>query len=271
MRLLLPILALSLLAACGSSGDEQTAAKQPQGKPAAVRASPSPSAAAAPKAMASEEANDLYEFRYAYPAAAAAIPALSTRLDRDLAEMRADLAGQAREGRTSAREGGFEFRPYSSGKDWQVVTDLPRWLSLSATVDSYTGGAHPNYWFAGLLWDKAAGQERKPEDLFISRAAMSVALRTEFCRQIDRQREEKRGSPVPQGSEDMYDACIDPADYVIIPGSSNGRAFDRIGVMVPPYEAGPYVEGAYEVTLPVTAKIMAAVKPEYRDSFAKAR
>lgn len=269
MRLLLPLFALSLLAAC--SGQEEEEAKRTEPRPVASQASPSPSATPTPEALASEETTDLYEFRYAYPAEAGAIPALAARLDSDLAEMRAELASQSRQARSEARAGGFDFRAYSSGKDWKRVTDLPGWLSLSATVDSYTGGAHPNYWFAGLLWDKAAEQERKPEELFASRAAMSVALRPEFCRQIDRQREEKRGAPVPPDSDDMFDACLDPADYVIILGSSNGQAFDRIGVLVPPYEAGPYVEGAYEVTVPVTAKIMAAVKPQYRASFARAR
>jgi hypothetical protein len=37
--------------------------------------------------------------------------------------------------------------------------------------------------------------------------------------------------------------------------------------LVPPYEAGPYAEGAYEVTLPVSAAVVAAVKGEYRPSF----
>lgn len=270
MRLLLPILCLSLLAACGGREEDETTPSQ-QGKPVAAKPSPVASAPAVPQPLSSEESNDLYEFRYAYPAEAVAIAPLAARLDSDLAEMRADLAAQAREGRTAARESGFEFRPYSAGKDWKVVTDIPGWLSLSATVESYTGGAHGNHWFAALLWDKAAGQERKAEELFVSRAAMSVALRSEFCRQIDRQRAEKRGSPVPEGSEDMYDACLDPADYVVIPGSAGGGAFDRIGVLVPPYEAGPFAEGTYEATLPVTAKIIAAVKPEYRDSFARAR
>lgn len=269
MRLLLSILSLTFLAACTGTEEDQSARQEPT--PVVAKASPTPSGTPSPKALASEEATDLYEFRYAYPAEVSAIPALAARLDSELADMRAELASQARGGRAQAREGGFEYRVHSAGKEWKIVTDLPGWLSLSATVDSYAGGAHPNYWFTGLLWDKAAGQERKPEELFDTRSAMSVALRPEFCRQIDRQREEKRGAPVPAGSEDMFDACLDPTDYVVILGSSNGKAFDRIGVLVPPYEAGPYAEGAYEVTLPVTAKVLAAVKLRYRDDFAKAR
>jgi hypothetical protein len=39
-------------------------------------------------------------------------------------------------------------------------------------------------------------------------------------------------------------------------------------VLVAPYNAGPYAEGSYEVTVPVTPEILALVKAEYRDSFA---
>ena len=69
------------------------------------------------------------------------------------------------------------------------------------------------------------------------------------------------------GSADMFDECIDPVAETVILGSSNGQSFNRIGILVPPYEAGPYAEGDYEVTVPVTSAVLAAVKPEYRSSF----
>ena len=53
----------------------------------------------------------------------------------------------------------------------------------------------------------------------------------------------------------------------MIVGSSNGRTFDKVGVLVGPYAAGSYAEGNYEFTLPVTAALMKAVKPEYREAF----
>ena len=46
------------------------------------------------------------------------------------------------------------------------------------------------------------------------------------------------------------------------------RRFDRIGLLAAPYVAGAYAEGSYEVTLPVTPKVLAAVKPEYKAAFA---
>ena len=50
-------------------------------------------------------------------------------------------------------------------------------------------------------------------------------------------------------------------------GSSSGKAFDRVGFLIAPYLAGPYVEGSYEVTLPLTPGLLATVKPQYRASF----
>lgn len=69
----------------------------------------------------------------------------------------------------------------------------------------------------------------------------------------------------------MFDACIDPVDSTVILGSADKQHFTRIGVLVDPYEAGPYVEGNYEVTVPVTAAVLKAVKPEYRAAFALGR
>ena len=54
-------------------------------------------------------------------------------------------------------------------------------------------------------------------------------------------------------------------------GSSDRQHFNRIGILIGPYEAGPYAEGDYEVTLPATPEVLAAVKPPYRGVFAVAR
>jgi hypothetical protein len=239
---------------------------------AAAIASASPSAApSAPATQASpravSEENSVYDFNYTYPAAAAAIPALRSFLEADVAKRRAALIKSARQGQKDAKQSEIEYRPYHGATQWLVVADVPGWLSLSAAHESFEGGAHPNHWFDALLWDKVAGKQRAASDLFTSKAALSQAIRKPFCREIDRQRSEKRGEPVKPGSGSMFDNCIDPLGQVVILGSSNRQTFDRIGILVAPYEAGPYAEGDYEVTLPVTAEVMAVVKPEFRDSF----
>jgi hypothetical protein len=124
--------------------------------------------------------------------------------------------------------------------------------------------------FDALLWDRHAEAARKPIDLFTSKEALSKAIRTSFCAALDKERVKKRGGPIDK-SDEMFSECIDPVEQVVILGSTNRQTFDRIGLLVPPYNAGPYAEGSYEVTVPVTGAVMAALKPQYRASFSVAK
>ncbi len=224
--------------------------------------------AAAPAGGGLSAKTALYAFDYSYPVAAARIPALKALLDAEASKARAALAAEAKEGKADAKANGFDFNPYDESTNWQVVTELPTFLSLSAGLSSYTGGAHPNHGYRALLWDKKAGKRIVPADLFISKPALSAAIRLPFCDVLDRQRAERRGEKVNRASGDEFDKCIDPVDSTLILGSSDRQHFDRIGVLVGPYEAGPYAEGDYEITLKVTPKVLAAVKPAYRATFA---
>jgi len=212
-----------------------------------------------------------YEISYAYPPVVNAHPVLLRRIEADLARQRAKLKREAGAWRAETKAGGFPFHPYSWEQTWQVVTDLPGWLSLSASYWSYSGGSHGMGWSGAMLYDKRAKVVREPLALFTSTAALSAAIRRPFCAALDRQRAEKRGEAVKPGSTGMFDECIDPAKQTVLLGSRGRKAFDRIGVLVAPYEAGPYVEGSYEATLPVTPAVLAAVRPEFRGSFAVGR
>lgn len=264
------ILFLLLAAACVPQQDE---GKTPAPTAAAQTTEPAPSASAtiAPLARKTREETDAFQFEYNYPAEAAAIPSLVAELEADLAKRRRELVSAAREGRIAAKENGFDFNPYSHAVNWTVVTDLPGWLSLTAAASEFTGGAHPNHWSQALLWDKGADQSRVATDLFTSRGALAKAIRDPFCKALNRERAKRRGEPVSADSDDPFDQCIDPTASTIILGSSNQQQFDRIGILIAPYEAGPYAEGDYEITLPVTKAVLAALKPQYRSVFALGR
>ena len=62
-----------------------------------------------------------------------------------------------------------------------------------------------------------------------------------------------------------------PSEVTVLMGSGDKAHFTRIGLIADPYVAGPYVEGSYEVTLPVSPALLKAVKPEYRSMFALGR
>lgn len=264
-----PVLMVLALSACAPDKPEEPV--RTEAAPPATLATPAPAPSPVATERKVEERTAAFEFDYAYPAAAAAIPELVIELEADMAKQRRELAASAREGQAAAKENGFTYNPYAHSVNWSVVTDLPGWLSLSGAAYSYTGGAHPNHWSQALLWDKAAGKSRTATDLFQSRAALAEAIRTPFCAALNRERAARRGAPIRPDSSDPFDECIDPTASTVILGSANGQTFDRIGILVAPYEAGPYVEGDYEVTLPVTRAVLAAVKPQYRSVFALGR
>ncbi len=266
--------AMVLLLAAGLAGCSAEPGPARSGAPGSAVASASARtvAAASPGeatngAVRVEEDNDLYGFVFAYPAEASAIPALKARFDKALRDARTSLSGDARNAADEARRAGYPYRSYDFRKHWETVAQTPRFLSLSAETYTYTGGAHGMTVFDSLLWDKQTGDAREAMALFTSDAALDAAVREAFCAELDRQRETKRGAPVDRSAGD-FDACIEPvANSTVILGSRGGKRFDRIGFLIPPYNAGPYVEGSYEVTLPVDDAVLRAVKPAFRDAF----
>ena len=213
------------------------------------------------------EETDDFLIEYSYPAEAGRIPGLAGLLDNRLDRQRAALAAESEQARREARQEGFPYNKHSYTAEWKVVAELPKWLSLSADVATYTGGAHGNYTVRSVVWDKDNLRLMNAIDLFSSPAALEEAFGDRFCDGLDRERAERRGEPVPEDSEEMFDQCPGIDELEVLVGSSNGRTFNRLTVYAGPYVAGPYAEGAYEVDLPVTQEILDAVKPEYREVF----
>ncbi len=263
------MLAALLLAAC--SAPEEMAEATATAK-AGADAEASAPASAKPAAVAfednAEKDGGKREFAYKWPAAASAIPALAERFtaerDKALAEQKADWAAALKE---FPGEDCISCKNLSLSKEWKVVADLPRFLSLSAEMYFYTGGAHGNSGFDALVWDREAGEAIKPEDMFTSEAALQDALGDAWCKALKAERGKRLGEEYAVEDLGIF-ACPPIADLAVLLGSSDKRAFNRIGLIAAPYVAGSYAEGPYEVTLPVTPKVIAAVKPDYKSAFA---
>ncbi|NCQ32847.1 MAG: DUF4163 domain-containing protein, partial [Armatimonadetes bacterium] len=133
---------------------------------------------------------------------------------------------------------------------------------------AYTGGAHGNSAHDALVWDREAKAAIDPKAMFTSPAALQTTLGDAWCKALKAERMKRMGDDY---SDDGFFQCPPIADLTVLPGSSNGRSFNRIGLLAAPYVAGSYAEGTYEVTLPVTAKLLDAVKPEYKPAFAVAK
>lgn len=257
--------AATLLAACSSPADvaERTGVEREGTSTASASAIASDA-----KGVSISEDTELFQFELAYPAQAAIIPALANKLEGDARKVREEMTADAKEYRADAAANGFSFNPYSYSAKWQVVADLPGYLSLSNEFSTYTGGAHGMYGLEGYVWDKAKSRGFAPESMFRSPALLGQALGAALCQSLDRERSERRGGEDIGG---MFENCPGLDEATILVGSSNGRTFDRVGVYFGPYVAGPYAEGAYELDFPMTQAMLDAVKPAYRAAFSAAK
>lgn len=266
-RLMIPA-AVLLIAACAPSHD-QSAGNAAENEAAArfadrMAGAPQPPPSAKPFAQADK--SEFLEFSYAYPAQAAAVPFLVDKFSKDAASSRADALKMAKDDSAAMKASGYPFRPHSVETKWRVEADTPRFLSLESESYVYTGGAHGMTGYDVVLWDKARRRETSVKAVMTSPAAFAAAIRDPFCKELDRQRAEKRGEPVVRGDDD-FTQCIDPMEQILVPTSSNGKLIDSMTVVVGPYSAGPYAEGSYDVKLPVDAAMRKAIKTEYQDGF----
>jgi hypothetical protein len=255
-----------ILTACSEKNDtraEKAAA-------AAVPGTPPGGAAdvVAKNAPASDvkESNDLVEFAYSYPGEAAQIPKLAAWLDSDRATQRDALVNAARRDRDAAAKGGFPYRAHSHLQKWQRVTATRRFLSLSAEIDTYMGGAHGMQSFDTLLWDRNHATQIKPLDMFASGEAFDKAVNNDLCAAIERAKA-ARGVEWVRGGDDPFGKCPSASAQTVWLGSSDGRYLDRLTIAIGPYEIGPYAEGSYKINLPISSAIVNAVKPDFARDF----
>lgn len=214
------------------------------------------------------------DFSFSWPAQVSAIPPLARMLKQELERQ---LSQQQREWEASVAEFGdgtgegscVSCVNRSFSKQWAVVADTPRFLVLAGETYTYTGGAHGNTGYEGLVWDREAqdgkGEAMGPEGFFTAPTALENAAKGAYCEALNQARREKRGGEgLPT---DMFDNCPTIDELVVLPKSSDGEHFDQITFIAAPYVAGSYAEGTYEFTIPVTDAILDVVKAQYRDAF----
>jgi len=266
-----PLLVL-LAAAC--SGQPEQPGNEAGNAAAEIVSNAAQAGPAAPaetaEAFKLEDKSDALDFAYAYPAQAAAIPAVAGELTGQMNRAKAEARKAAAEDQKSAQEADYPFRQHSLQTTWTVHADTPRFLGLVGETYVYTGGAHGMTAWSGLLWDKQAAKSLPVTALMTSPGAFSAAISDRFCNALDDARAEKRGEKVKRGADD-FSICVDPMKQVLTPEADKGGGIDRIRVIIGPYEAGPYAEGSYEIDVPVDAAMIKAIKPEYRAAFVAER
>ena len=211
-------------------------------------------------------------FSYSWPAEVAAVPALVRRFTAERSRMLADQKADFTEGLSYADAEGCFGCNRDLARDWSVVADTPRFLVLSGSVYVYSGGAHGNTGFEALVWHRQARKAFDSKRMFTSAAALQAALGEPWCAGLKTERAERLGEEASavMGEDDIF-PCPPIADLQLYPVSSDGKLFDRIELLAGQYVAGSYAEGVYEVTLPVTPAVLAAVRPRYKAAFVAAK
>lgn len=181
-----------------------------------------------------------------------------TLYDRETAAL-AKFADEAVEERRSL---GMELPPYGMEVAWRVSAETDRLLSLTREESSYSGGAHPNTATTTLIWDKQAGREASTEALFPTANAYP-ALEARLCDALKAEKAERGGVPLDGESW----TCPKWKDVALALAPGSGGKAGGVTALLSPYEVGPYVEGAYEITLPASV-VASAVAPAYRGEFA---
>jgi hypothetical protein len=145
---------------------------------------------------------------------------------------------------------------------WQAEAETDGLIALSARQYEYTGGAHGNLGLRTAIWDRAAGRRIAFSELFADPKAALGMLQPGFCKALDAQRAVRR-----QGVRDPnFSNCPALADLPVVP-VGNG-AINSFRVLVPPYTAGPWVEGVYEIPLETTP-VLPHLSPRFAGAFAK--
>jgi hypothetical protein len=222
-------------------------------------AAPAPAVVPASDLLIRARSDDL-EFGWRMVPDVAAWPALLAELRRDAAERLAEARTGAAEDR-AARGADAPFFGHYFEQNWRVEADTPRLLSLVAETDTFTGGAHGMHFTGGLIWDKATGRRLTLPDLFTDWAAARRLIEPAYCRELDRERAERRGGPTTGG---MFDDCPPLLEQTVTLAGWGENAAGGLKVYLDPYTAGPYAEGTYELWVFPEPAITPLLKADYR-------
>ncbi len=216
--------------------------------------------------FAIDRKGDTVEFNYAWSAEASATPPLVRRLRSDLETAWSAASTTAQADRAAALAANRPFNGHQFSRRWTTAGQTSRLLSLEAQTLISTGGAHPSHGADALLWDRRARAEIKAERVFSARDDIDKLVRAPFCVTLEGERAKRRGAAVRPG--DAFSACPQLRELAVVPADSNAnRRFDRFRLVAPNAVAGAYAEGRYDIAVPITAALLAAIKPAYRAGF----
>lgn len=211
-----------------------------------------------------ESATPYAKVSLSLPEAVLAYPALYAPLYRDEVAKLKEYAEGAQADRTEAGspEG---MPPYEKTIVFGAPVETGRLFSLMRTDFDYSGGAHPNTVATSLLWDKAEGRRVAAADLF-AKGADRAALERALCQAVNTAKKARPGAQPVAATGDIW-TCpkLDKVAVTLAPGATAGKA-GGLTFLLDAYAVGPYVEGPYYLTLPLSA-FQSALSPTYAAEF----
>ncbi|QLC21131.1 DUF4163 domain-containing protein [Parasphingopyxis sp. CP4] len=228
---------------------------------AALLLSTVPSAAQAPVEQAESEPQNGFSYSYpeerleALPQLAEQMAVFADSAERDFATLVAESEDAMPDSPALAN--------LTHSEDWGIAGETETLLSLAGTIYEYAGGAHGNTEFASLLWDVRNDRMITLTQLFTDRYSGLAEIDGAYCANLQAMQRE-------HGLQDgEWGDCPLLHDMTVVPVAvRDGAPFTTIRVLVPPYAAGPFSLGPFEVDVPVSDSLIALVKPEFRSSFA---
>ena len=215
--------------------------------------------------FAVDRKGELVEFNYAWSAEASAVPALVRRLNSDLETSFSAASATAKADRAAAEAAKRRFIGHQFNRRWTTAGQSWRMLSLGAETLYFTGGAYPSHGSDALLWDRVTRREIKVDRLFSAGADLEKLVHAPFCVTLEGERAKRQGAAAQAG--DASSVCPKISKLAVLPADSNAnRRFDRFRLIAPPGAVGAS-EGRYDIAIPLTAELRAALKPAYRSSF----
>jgi len=196
------------------------------------------------------------------PEAATAPLLLASMRSEALKAAATDRAAAASDAITAKKQG-FPFRRHDRLSDWTLAADTQRLLALAGESYSFTGGAHGNTGYSARLWDKAAKRSIAFDALFSDWPRARKLLEPAFCKALLAEQTRRLGA---RPTADM-NACPRLSEQPIVPFAGLAPLATQFRVLVAPYVAGSYAEGAYLVTMPWPDAVKPFIKPAYRGDF----
>lgn len=226
-------------------------------------------------------------FEYSYPRALTAYPDLSAWLNVDRAAEHARWKTEAaayNADRASAHTGVSEGAApptltFFSSTIWSVEGEGGDFISLSRMDENFSGGAHGTSLVSTVLWDTSVRRMAESSSVFQSIRRAEKRLADRYCAQLDEERAIRREQSVADIAakrrlagktkpRDDFVACPRLTSLDVGFASTDGQpGFAAIRLTANRYVAGPYVEGAYVMTVPLTAADLDLIKPRYRAAF----